>query len=45
MAWGTDLRSLHRTTMRGYTEGFEFHQQAFFADPEVREWVLRPSYL
>ena len=45
MAQDSDLRSLHRATMRGYAEGFGFHQQAFVNDPEVREWVLKPSYL
>ena len=39
-----DLRSLHRATMRGYDEGFDFHQQAFVTDPKVHEWVLKPSY-
>jgi hypothetical protein len=31
--------------MRGYAEGFDFHQQAFATDPEVHDWVLKPGYL
>ncbi|WP_139556659.1 glycosyltransferase [Methylotetracoccus oryzae] len=28
----------------GYREGFSFHQDAYRADPEVREWVHRKQY-
>ena len=28
----------------GYQEGYSFHQHAYQADPEVREWVHRERY-
>ncbi len=30
---------------KGYADGYTFHQKAFKTDPEVREWVLKESYL
>jgi glycosyltransferase involved in cell wall biosynthesis len=45
LARDPDMRLLHRETMRGHADGFDFHQHAFATNPEVHDWVLRPSYL
>ena len=29
---------------RGQTEGFAYHQSAYFTDAEVREWVHKEKY-
>lgn len=31
-------------TKLGYREGYAYHQAAYCNDPEVREWVHRPTY-
>ena len=40
-----DLIGVERAIKKGYKEGYEFHQQAYIDDPEVREWVHKNNYL
>lgn len=39
-----ELRQLARLMREGYQEGFEYHQQAYKDDTEVRAWVHKPDY-
>lgn len=40
-----DMKVLLKESAAGYEEGFAFHQHAFATDPEIRNWVLKPSYM
>ena len=39
-----ELRKLAMLMREGYQEGFEYHQQAYREDTEVRAWVHKPDY-
>jgi glucosyl-dolichyl phosphate glucuronosyltransferase len=40
----TEVKRALQELKRGHAEGFAYHQNAYFADAEVREWVHRERY-
>jgi glycosyltransferase involved in cell wall biosynthesis len=38
------LEQVNAEQMRGYIEGFRYHQRLYFEMPEVRDWVDQPNY-
>jgi glycosyltransferase involved in cell wall biosynthesis len=39
-----EVKQAHQELMLGHKEGYAYHQAAYRDDPEVREWVHRPTY-
>ena len=41
----TDMGAALQALAAGHRDGYAFHQQAFARDPDLRAWVLKPTYL